>query len=191
MMAAVQRRISPHCRRCPRINEVPVREILGWVLQPRPRHGGSRPDSLIRRVAPLSKNGPLLTNLRVVLVSGVHLNTAPHIGPWKGPHTASFRKIGMVLAMRRQPGIPGCLAPGSFANYGVSATWIVLAAVAWVRGLLCGAAGPDEPGSGRVKVIWPLITPVVPANITISSKSDAIQIGRRSAGYRTGIITCS
>jgi hypothetical protein len=35
------------------------------------------------------------------------------------------------------------------------------------------------------------ITPFVPANITISSKSDAIQTGPRSAGYRTGIITCS
>jgi hypothetical protein len=41
------------------------------------------PDSLIRRVAPLSKNGPLLTNLRVVPVSGAYLNTLHIFGHGK------------------------------------------------------------------------------------------------------------
>ena len=42
------------------------------IFQSPCQHGGCRPDSLIRRGAPLSKNGPLLTNLRVVLNCGVH-----------------------------------------------------------------------------------------------------------------------
>ena len=41
------------------------------------------PFTLIRRVAALSKNGLLLTNPRVVFVSGAHLNTAPYLGHGK------------------------------------------------------------------------------------------------------------
>src|SRR5436190_20254085 len=50
------------------------------------------PFTLIRRVAALSKNGLLLTNPRVVFVSGAHLNTAPYLGHGKGPRTTIFRK---------------------------------------------------------------------------------------------------
>src|ERR1700730_5364680 len=79
------------------------------------------PDSagLIRRDAPASKNGPLPTNLRVVLSFWSSSEYAPHIWPGKGPHTASFRKIGMVLVMRAATRNTGM--PCSGANYEVCA----------------------------------------------------------------------
>src|ERR1700730_7087720 len=60
--------------------------------------------------------------LGLSLVSGVHLNTLHIFGHGKGPHTASFRKIGMVLAMRAATGNTGM--PCSGANYEVCATAI-------------------------------------------------------------------
>src|SRR5262249_46827658 len=81
----------------------------------------SNSDNLIRRVAALSKNGLLLTNPRVVFVSGAHLNTAPYLGHGKVRVQQFSEKSEWSWLWGAKSRNAGMRRAGSFANYGVSA----------------------------------------------------------------------
>src|ERR1700720_1178894 len=71
----------------------------------------SNPDNLIRRVAPLSKNGPLPTNLRVVLRFWSLSEYAPYFGHGKARVQQFSEKSEWSWLWGPKPGIPGCVAP--------------------------------------------------------------------------------
>jgi hypothetical protein len=78
----------------------------------------SNPFNLIRRVAALSKNGLLLTNPRVVFVSGAHLNKAPYLGHGKVRVQQFSEKSEWSWLWGPKPGMPGCVAPDHLQTTG-------------------------------------------------------------------------
>src|SRR5262249_45706017 len=66
----------------------------------------------------LPKNGLLLTNPRVVPVSGAYLNTAPYFGDGKVGVQQFSEESEWSWLWGPKPGMPGCVAPDHLQTTG-------------------------------------------------------------------------
>jgi hypothetical protein len=97
------------------------RELLGPQRPQRVNEFDETARFNAREMASLPKNGLLLTNLRVVPVSGAYLKYAAYLGHGKVRAQRFSERSEMVLAMGAKTRNAWMRRAGSFANYGVSA----------------------------------------------------------------------